>query len=172
MPLLKDGRVIEDTFRSLDAETPLPTEGAWMVSWARWLAEGETLAARPGLTLALRVPGETAPAEVAAAAEQMRAAAVAVVFPSFRDGRGFSLARLLRERYGFAGELRAEGPLLPDQYAFLHRCGFDAVAPQDESRLRDWDRMLAQIGVVYQPAADRRATVLALRHGAASAIQP
>jgi len=165
MKLLKNGQVIEDPYRTLGDDQALPTEGTWMLPWARWRTEGEALACRTGLTLGLRVPGDAAAAEVADAAHRIGATAVAVAFPKFRDGRGFTLGRLLRERYGFTGELRAEGPLILDQYAFLYRCGFDAVAPEDESRLKDWNRYITEMGVVYQPAADRRPSILALRHG-------
>lgn len=53
---------------------------------------------------------------------------IAVNFPVFTDGRGYSTARLLRERHGYRGELRAVGDVLRDQLYFLHRCGFDAFA--------------------------------------------
>ncbi|MCR6628611.1 MAG: DUF934 domain-containing protein [Magnetospirillum sp.] len=53
---------------------------------------------------------------------------VVIDFPRFRDGRGFTLARTLRERYGFTGEIRAQGNLLPDQLSLLQRCGFSSIA--------------------------------------------
>ncbi len=58
---------------------------------------------------------------------------IAVYFPAFTDGRGFSLGSQLRERYQFQGELRAIGSLLPDQMYYLHRCGFNAAVtkPKD-----------------------------------------
>lgn len=165
MKLLKNGQLRDDPYRTLGPEEPVPADGSWMIPWQRWLAEGATFPSRPGLTLGLRVPGETRVEDVAAAVKTAELAAIAIVFPAFRDGRGFSLARLLRDRAGFTGELRAEGPLLPDQYAFLVRCGFDAVALNDPTRLPDWERCLTQVDVVYQPAADRRPSVLALRQG-------
>ncbi len=59
-------------------------------------------------------------------------ALIAIEFPKFRDGRGFTLARTLRERYGFAGELRAAGHFLPDQFEALKACGFTSFAPPAE----------------------------------------
>lgn len=61
-------------------------------------------------------------------------ALVVIDFPRFRDGRGFTLARTLRERFGFAGDIRAQGNLLPDQLALLRRCGFSSVGVPSERR--------------------------------------
>ncbi len=85
-----------------------------------------------------------------------RLGVVAVHFPKFSDGRGFSTARLLRERYGFDGELRAIGDIGRDQLAFLERCGFDAFELREGV---DAQRALAAFGevsVVYQPGARLR----------------
>ena len=81
---------------------------------------------------------------------------VAVNFPKFSDGRGYSTARLLRERHGYRGELRAIGDIGRDQLAFLERCGFDAFALRDGA---DAQRALAafdEVSVVYQPDAHVR----------------
>lgn len=93
-----------------------------------------------------------------------RLALVEVAFPAFRDGRGYSAARILREA-GYRGELRAEGDVLLDQVAPLRRSGFDALlsrAPLDPAAV---DRALARFPAVYQKAADARAPVWAQRHG-------
>ena len=81
----------------------------------------------------------------------------------FKDGRAFSYARLLRERYGFNGEVRAVGDVLRDQLFFMHRCGFDAFEVKDESMLQDWLEAVREISVVYQLATDGRESVLQLR---------
>ena len=78
---------------------------------------------------------------------------VAVNFPLFMDGRGFSYARELRER-GYQGELRAVGEFLPDQLHYLHRCGFDAFQFNDESRLEEGLRQLDIFSEHYQGAID------------------
>ena len=91
-------------------------------------------------------------------------ALIEIAFPKFRDGRGYSAARILREA-GYEGELRAAGDVLVDQIPFMRRCGFDAFAPEasiDEAAL---DRALTRYGEVYQKAADGRPPVWALRHG-------
>lgn len=89
---------------------------------------------------------------------------IEVTFPKYRDGRGYSSARILREA-GYAGELRAAGDVLLDQMVFLRRVGFDSFAP---AKLLDPDALdaaLARFPFVYQKAADRAVPVWALRHG-------
>lgn len=93
-----------------------------------------------------------------------RIALVEIDFPRFRDGRGYSSARILREA-GYTGEIRASGDVLVDQMMFMRRCGFDSFAPNapvDEAAL---ERALARFDYVYQSAADDRVPVWALRHG-------
>lgn len=79
---------------------------------------------------------------------------IAVNFPDFTDGRGFSIARELRD-LGYRGELRARGHILPDQVHFLRRCGFDAFQPVDESRLQPSLARLQAFSEHYQAAADQ-----------------
>lgn len=89
---------------------------------------------------------------------------VEVDFPRFRDGRGYSSARILREA-GYTGELRAAGDVLVDQMLFMRRCGFDSFAPYapiDEAVL---EATLARYDYVYQSAADDAVPVWKLRHG-------
>lgn len=78
---------------------------------------------------------------------------IAILFPSFADGRGFSLARILRDRLGFAGEIRAVGSLIPDQSQFLLRSGFDTAEIADPGAAETWKASLAQIRHSYQPAS-------------------
>ena len=93
-----------------------------------------------------------------------RLALIEIAFPTFRDGRGYSAARILREA-GYKGELRAEGDVLIDQIAFMRRCGFDSFAPQATLDLAKLEEMLHRYPDVYQKAADVCAPVWALRHG-------
>ena len=82
---------------------------------------------------------------------------VAHAFPKFRDGRAFTSARLLRERLGFTGEVRAVGDVLRDQAGFMVRCGFDACSPADGSTAEVWAAAAGRHRHVYQRAADARA---------------
>ena len=93
-----------------------------------------------------------------------RLALVEVSFAGFRDGRGYSTARILREA-GYRGELRAQGDVLIDQLAFMRRCGFDSFAPERPIDPAAADAVLARFADVYQPAADGRVAIWALRHG-------
>jgi uncharacterized protein (DUF934 family) len=91
-------------------------------------------------------------------------ALVEVSFPSFRDGRGYSAARILREG-GYAGELRAAGDVLVDQVAFMRRCGFDSFAPEAPIDPATLKSALGRFPDVYQPAADDAVPVWKKRHG-------
>ena len=91
-------------------------------------------------------------------------ALIEVSFPTFRDGRGYSAARVLREG-GYRGELRAAGDVLVDQVPLMRRCGFDSFAPEAEIDEATLQAALSRYENVYQPAADGRVPVWKLRHG-------
>jgi uncharacterized protein (DUF934 family) len=91
-------------------------------------------------------------------------ALIEVSFPSFRDGRGYSAARILREG-GYRGALRAAGDVLVDQIPFMRRCGFDSFAPEAEIDAATLAAALARYDEHYQPAADTAVPVWKLRHG-------
>ena len=93
-----------------------------------------------------------------------RLSLIEVAFPKYRDGRGYSAARILREA-GYTGELRAAGDVLVDQIAFMRRCGFDSFVANAELDVAAVDRAFNRYGEVYQKAADGRSPVWALRHG-------
>ena len=93
-----------------------------------------------------------------------RIALIEVSFPTFRDGRGYSAARILREA-GYKGELRAVGDVLVDQLAAMRRCGFDSFAPESEIDPATLEASLKRYENVYQKAADGRVPIWALRHG-------
>ena len=109
----------------------------------------------------MQVPSGTRPEDLAPFLD--RVSLVVIEFPKVRDGRGFSIARSLRERYGFAGELRAVGHILPDQHAFLMRCGFSSVVVPDGADLSVWAAPLARFHVAYQAAVDAAPLVSGLR---------
>jgi len=89
---------------------------------------------------------------------------VEIDFPRFRDGRGYSSARILREA-GYTGEIRAAGDVLVDQMLFMRRCGFDSFAPDAPVDAEVLQAALARYDYVYQPAADGAVPVWKLRHG-------
>ncbi len=93
-----------------------------------------------------------------------RLALIEIAFPKFRDGRGYSSARILRES-GYKGELRAQGDVLVDQVAYLRRCGFDTFAPETPLNDAVVEASLARYEHVYQRAADNMVPIWKLRHG-------
>ena len=149
--LIKDGRVAADTWHF--AENAMPgTAAPTVLPLAQWLERRDVLggaAARWGVLLE---PGDD-PASLAADLPDL--GLVAVRFPAFTDGRGYSIARLLRQRYGFRGELRAVGDVLRDQIFLMARCGFDAFALRDDQDAAAAIAALGDFSEVYQGAVDR-----------------
>jgi uncharacterized protein (DUF934 family) len=160
MPLIKNGEIVQDSWIEATADAPLPEVDALLVPYAIWKEHRETLMQRNG-RLGIRLAADQPPQLIAGDLDRLDL--VALEFPTFRDGRAYSYARLLRERYGYRKELRAVGNVLRDQFLFMHRCGFDAYGVADEKLADEWSRALAEISVVYQPSTDRRRPVSALR---------
>ncbi len=166
MPLIKDGRLAEDRWTDVADDQALDDQQFPIVSLERWQAERETLLARNApIGIHLRSDQSV----VAIAEDLERFEVIALDFPKFTDGRAYSNARLLRERYGFGGELRAVGNVLRDQFLFLQRCGFDALVVTDETAVEGWVRATSEISVAYQPTGDGRLSVLSLRQRRAAA---
>jgi len=160
--LLKDGKAVADDWRNLEADAPTPAEGAVIVGLARWIEERGALAKRGAPVGVLLRSDESAEA----IADDLDALAlVALDFPEFKDGRAYSSARILRERYGFTGELRAVGDVDLEHLQFMHRCGFDAFEIDSDDPERDWKIAEADFTVWYQPTADGRRTAIQRRHG-------
>lgn len=132
MLLDRHAQIVADTWITLADDAPMPPSGA-VVTLARLLAQPPTEGVAPcGVIL-------PAGADVAPILPFLgRLALVVIPFPGFRDGRGFSTARALRERHGFTGEIRAAGHLLPDQYVALLRVGFSTVALPDDTDVGPW----------------------------------
>ena len=102
--------------------------------------------------LGVRLANDTDPATLTDLAKWD---AVAIEFPKYTDGRGYSLARLLRERHGYTGELRAVGDVLHDQLMFMERCGFDAYELKAGKDMHGALTAFDAIDVRYQPASDQ-----------------
>jgi uncharacterized protein (DUF934 family) len=167
MALISDGKFVEDDWRRLSDEEDLPRAGKIIVSQIRL---DEALAASvPGVQLGVLVANNVEPA--ALAPYFSRLALIAIAFPAFTDGRGFSLARLLR-RAGYAGELRASGRVVADQIVHARQCGFDTIEiPHDLAVRQDeaqWTRALATYSETYQQGYGTRGSILDRRRKAAS----
>ena len=117
-------------------------EGERIVPLAQWQGE-------PGVVLGMADD----PAAIAADLENL--STVVIEFPQFTDGRGYSTARLLRERYGYKGEIRAVGEVLRDNLYYLSRCGFDSFALGDKENLEEAIHSLSTFSDGYQASVER-----------------
>jgi len=149
--IIKNRQIVEDQWRQVADGEPVPPQGAVIVSLARWRQEQEALLTRPG-KLGLRLRNDEPVAGIVA--DLPCFALIALEFPSFKDGRALTQARLLRERHGYRGELRAVGDILRDQLFFMQRCGFDAFELRPDRSLEDALEAFDEFSVTYQPAAD------------------
>ena len=157
MPTLikaQGGRMVlaNDPFTHVDDDQDLP-QGDVIISLTRFQAEGEHLLSE-GRSVGVRLESHE---EVEALAYDLpRLGVVALAFPKFGDGRAYSYARLLRERFGYKGEVRAVGDVLREQAGFMVRCGFDAFEPADGSTVEQWEAAAHRFRHVYQGSADGR----------------
>ena len=160
--LIKGRRIAADRWTMVHAAGELPADGDVIVPLSSWNTERERLGTRAGRVGVLLRP-EDDPAELGAYLSHL--ALVAIEFPHFTDGRGYSTARLLRERLGYRGELRAVGDVGRDQLFYLSRVGFDAFA------LREGDRPEQALGAfedfseAYQTSVDRLQPLFRRRGG-------
>lgn len=171
MPVIKDGQTLDNIWVALDGAAPdsLAPETPVLVSLAEWQAGREALAGRFD-RLALRLDPADAVESVAGDVHLFEV--VVLRFPKFNDGRGFSQARLLRDRYAFEGEIRAAGHVIRDQFLHLQRCGVDAVEVADASLAAAWDNARARFPGHYQPAFDRRPMHRPTTTSAAASLAP
>lgn len=155
--------ILEDRFVRVADDAPLPESGAVLVSLARFSAEKDELLSRDG-ELGVWLQSSESPAPIVA--ELGRIALVALDFPVFSDGRAYSSARLLRERHGYKGELRAIGDVLCEQLTFMLRSGFDSFEMQSATALEEFNSVVREVRVVYQATADGRPTAIDQRMAA------
>lgn len=147
MILNATGAVVSNDWVVLSDDAPIPDQTAVILSLTRWQTERDTLVSgRCPLGVWLKGDQHVE----ALAADLGRLDMIAVEFGRFRDGRGFTAARRLRERYAYAGEIRAVGHVLPDQYAFLLRCGFSQVTIPEQVDPAVWQAARTAITVAYQ----------------------
>ena len=156
MPLVKGSRVIADTFSRVEDGEPIPEQGAVLRPAARFLADAAELVQRQA-PVGVIWPNDRNISELAPYLDKL--ALVALVFPIFRDGRAYSQARLLRERYGYRGEMRATGQILRDQFVFYLRAGFDAFDVLKPADAAAFEETAKRYSVFFQPTGDGRMTV-------------
>ena len=160
MTLIRREGVEADPWTFVAEDAPLPKGAAVIVTLERWQADRASLLAHDG-RLGIRLKSDQMAETIADALSHFDL--VALEFPLFKDGRAYSTARILRERYGFSGELRAVGNVLRDQLFFMLRCGFDTFELPDHAAPEEWLEAFEEISVVYQPTADGRRPASAYR---------
>jgi len=160
--LIKERRLVDDVWKVVQLADGKPSvdvclpHGPLLVPPAVWQAHKRCLIAREwehGTPLGIWLAPEDDPAQIAADIEDF--SVIAIHFPKAADGRGYSTARLLRERYGYTGELRAFGDIGRDQIFFLRRVGFDAFQLGEGRDAREGLSALETFSVAYQGAADQ-----------------
>jgi len=161
MQYIKNGNITADEWVQVGVDGGLPATGGVIVPLARWLASRDELLARKA-PLGVRLASNEPPEKICD--DLGRFDLVALEFPIFRDGRAYSYARLLREQYGFKGELRAVGNVLYDQLSFMHRCGFDTYEVQKDIDAQRFAKALSEFTVRYQPDPDGAPSAIQLRH--------
>jgi uncharacterized protein (DUF934 family) len=155
--LIKDRAIVDDTWLLMrpatDGAMPeLPVQGDVIVPLSVWQAQRDSLLMRNGKLGVWLSPNDDLEA---IAADLDALDVVAVDFPQFTDGRGYSIGRLMRERYKYTGELRAIGDVLRDQLFYLHRCGFDAFAVREDKNIEDALKGLKDFSEAYQVSVEQ-----------------
>ncbi|MGH8493481.1 MAG: DUF934 domain-containing protein [Moraxellaceae bacterium] len=150
--LIKDGAIVDDTFIFVspaeDGSLSLPASPV-LVKLATWQAHRDALLAHPHSKGVQLAPDEFAES-IITDLDQLEL--IAIEFPAFADGRGYSTAHLLRGRLGFKGELRAVGDVFKDTLFYQQRCGFNAFAVKEGKSLEDALLALSTFSQPYQPA--------------------
>ncbi|MBL4683178.1 MAG: DUF934 domain-containing protein [Nannocystaceae bacterium] len=150
MEIIRDQKIVQDSWRHIEDGDPVPESGDVTVSLIRFGAERSDLDARSGRDGVRVGPDEEIDTIIA---DLGKLPLIAVTFPKFTDGRGYSTARLLRGRHGYTGELRATGQIFRDQLFYLHRVGFDAFEMAPGKSLSDALEGFSDFSVTYQSSS-------------------
>jgi len=173
MKIIRDGAIVDDDWTHLDDAAPVPASGKVIVSYARWQAEKEALSDRGSLGVV--VPATLELGELGPDLKSFALVAVPFNFIQPRpeggrtfDGRGYTLARLLRDRYAYTGEIRAVGDVFRDAMFYMHRCGVNAFEVKPGQDLQDALKAFADFSFGYQGAADDPAPIFRRRTAGAA----
>ena len=161
MGLIRGGRLVSDPFTDATGQEALPVNGPVIVSLEQWQARRAELVAR-GAPLGIRLRSDQSPRAIAG--DLAHFAVVALEFPKFRDGRAYTHARHLKERLGYAGEIRAVGDVLQEQLHFMQRCGFNAFDIAGPDPEKAWATIAGDHTVWYQATGDGRPRAADLRN--------
>ncbi|WP_028303508.1 DUF934 domain-containing protein [Oceanospirillum maris] len=151
--------IVEDTWLKVELEAELPTSGKVLLPYTTWLA-GE-FDSSSYEAVGVWIPNDTVFDSSADKLNQV--SVVAIDFPVFSDGRAYTLARQLRERFDYQGELRAIGDVLQDQLFFMTRCGFNSFAVREDKSIEEALTALKPFSNAYQAALDKPQPLFAER---------
>lgn len=152
MPLLnKAGTEIDSAWQLLPEDATEIPSGEILVPYSIWEAVKGSAATATKVGVFLN--SDQSPEALVADLNTL--SLIAINFPVFSDGRGYSYAQRLRSDYGFKGEIRAVGDVLPDQLQFMLRCGFDSFAVRDDKGIDVCRRYLNCFSDAYQAAQDQ-----------------
>ncbi len=163
MALIRHGRLVDDHFTDAVGAALIPAKGAVIVGLLQWLDNVHQLSVRRD-PLGIRLRSDQHPEVIADDLDCF--AVIELEFPVLRDGRPYHYARLLREQWGFHGELRATGVVLLEQMPFMRRAGFDSFHVVSADPLGAWRTAEREFATWYQPTADRRVPAHQLRRQA------
>jgi uncharacterized protein (DUF934 family) len=151
MQVIKNDQVIEENWQHVADEEALPDHGDVLVSWQRWLGDREALVGHDG-RIGVRVSGDLPVTDLAL--DLSGIAMIALDFTKMGDGRCFTHARMLRERYRYRGEIRATGYVIRDLLLFMRRCGVDSFELREGPDPKAALAAFTEQTVKYQSAAD------------------
>lgn len=152
MRVIKDRKIIEDGWELLATGAPIPPGGDVIVRLAQWNGDPAARAERDG-RMGVVLASDESPDQIEALGSLPL---IAIDFPKFGDGRGYTSARLLRDRFEYKGELRAVGEVLRDQLFYMARCGIDSFALKAGKDMQGALSAFDDFSVSYQAAADDR----------------
>jgi uncharacterized protein (DUF934 family) len=161
MPLLKNGKVLEDVWAFVEDGRELSPGGCITVSLGRLLSEHEQLLHR-NRTIGVRLANTDDPVLLEPFLDQIHL--IELQFPKYTDGRAFSQSQLLRRRLGYKGEIRATGQVLRDQLRLMIRAGFDAMQIEEANAEGVYEFSAHEFSEFYQSASDTQDTIFLKRH--------
>lgn len=157
--IILNQEIVEDNWVKVDLEAELPSGGKVLLPYPLWVAGDYNTSAFEAV--GVWVPNDTVFGEEALKLAELPL--VAIDFPVFSDGRGYTLARQLRERFNYQGELRSIGDVLQDQLFFMSRCGFNSYAVREDKSIEEALTALKPFSNAYQAALDKPQPLFAER---------
>ena len=158
--VLKDNRLIDDSWTLLTEDSESLPSGDILLSYSQWQTFSDQLDSHDG-SVGVIIEGNAHIEDIIE--PLLKLPLIAINFPKFADGRAFSSARLIRERYEYTGEIRAVGGFIRDQLYYLSRCGFNAFKFDDSVDLTESAKSLQDFSEAYQVSVDQESPLFRRR---------